>query len=112
MHSISRLISDKFIVALLNSTFISYYIKEFITSTHTLQINDGRLIPIKIPSQDSLRNIEMIVDQILSLTQSDNYLQNQTKQANVKEYEKEIDQMVYTLYGLTPDEIKTVEGER
>jgi hypothetical protein len=29
-----------------------------------------------------------------------------------KEYEKQIDQMVYNLYGLTEDEIKIVEGKR
>lgn len=52
-----------------------------------------------------------IVDKILTITQSDGYLQNPAKQAKVKEYEKEIDQMVYVLYGLTPDEIKIVEGE-
>ena len=53
-----------------------------------------------------------LVDKIISLTQSDNYLQTPTKKAKVKEYEKEIDQMVYTLYGLTPEEIKIVEGEK
>jgi len=37
------------------------------------------------------------------------YLQNPAKQAKVKEYEKQIDQMVYKLYGLIPEEIKIVE---
>jgi len=31
-------------------------------------------------------------------------------QAKVKEYERQIDQMVYKLYGLTEEEIKIVEG--
>ena len=53
-----------------------------------------------------------LINQILSLNQSEDYLQNPTKQANVKEYEKQIDQMVYQLYGLTEDEIKIVEGEK
>jgi hypothetical protein len=30
----------------------------------------------------------------------------------VKEYERQIDQMVYKLYGLTDEEIKIVEGEK
>lgn len=30
-------------------------------------------------------------------------------QARVKEYERQIDQMVYKLYGLTKEEIKIVE---
>jgi len=41
---------------------------------------------------------------------SDDYLINSTKQAKVKEYEHQIDQMVYKLYNLTPEEIETVES--
>jgi hypothetical protein len=36
---------------------------------------------------------------------------NPTKQAKVKEYKEQINQMVYKLYGLTEEEIKIVEGE-
>ncbi|GAI31255.1 unnamed protein product, partial [marine sediment metagenome] len=33
-----------------------------------------------------------------------------TKRAKVKEYERQIDQMVYQLYDLTPEEIAVIEG--
>ena len=36
---------------------------------------------------------------------------NQDKKAQVKEYEKEIDQIVYKLYGLTKEEIEVVENK-
>ena len=112
LYSISRLISDKYIVAVLNSTFIRYYVKQFITSTHTLQINEGRLIPIKIPDEDNLNNIEGTVDTILAITKDDDYLQNSQKQAKLKVLEREIDQMVYQLYGLTKKEIVIIEGAK
>ena len=35
--------------------------------------------------------------------------ENFTKQAKVKELERQIDQMVYKLYGLTDEEIKVIE---
>ena len=35
-----------------------------------------------------------------------------TKQAKVKEYERQIDQLVYQLYGLTEKEIIIVEGDK
>ncbi len=108
LHSISNLISDKYIVALLNSTFISYYIKQFITSTHTLQINDGRLIPIRIPSTENIKDIENIVDNILLIVKDDDYLSNLQKQKKVKMLEGEIDQFVYKFYDLTPEEIEIV----
>jgi hypothetical protein len=53
-----------------------------------------------------------ITDKIFTITKDENYLNNPAKQAKVKGYEKEIDQMVYKLYGLTEEEIKTVEEEQ
>ena len=42
-----------------------------------------------------------LVDKILSITKGDDYPKNTSKQAKVKEYEKQIDELVYKLYGLT-----------
>ena len=68
-------------------------------------------LPIpKISTSDQKPFIE-IVDKILSITKSDNYSVNPTKQSKVKEYEKQIDQMVYKLYGLADEEIKIIEGK-
>lgn len=62
------------------------------------------------------------VNHILSLMQSENYLENPEKQVRVCDCEKQIDpvrclltdgvdQLVHKLYVLTPEEIKIVEGE-
>jgi len=51
------------------------------------------------------------VNQILLLSQSEDYLKNPQKQAKVKEYERQIDQLVYKLYDLTDEEIKIIEEE-
>ena len=48
---------------------------------------------------------------ILAITKDNDYLQNLTKRTQVKEYERQIDQMVYELYGLTEEEIRIVEEE-
>ena len=50
-----------------------------------------------------------LVDQILSITKDDDYLDSPDKKAKVKRLEKEIDQLVYKLYDLTSEEIKIVE---
>ena len=46
-----------------------------------------------------------LVDQILSITKDPDYLENPDKQARVSALERQIDKMVYELYGLTPEEI-------
>ena len=43
------------------------------------------------------------------ITKPCDYLENTAKKEEVKEYEKQIDQMVYKLYELTSNEIKIVE---
>ena len=50
-----------------------------------------------------------LVDRILAITKDEDYLQNSAKQAQVKALEREIDQLVYQLYDLTPEEITLVE---
>ncbi len=56
--------------------------------------------------------IIILVDQILDITKDENYLSSRTKQSKVKEYQSQIDKLVYELYGLTPEEIAVVEGGR
>jgi hypothetical protein len=57
-----------------------------------------------------LQPSNILVDQILAITKDEDYLANPIKQAKVKEIERQIDQMVYELYELTPDEIAVAEG--
>jgi adenine-specific DNA-methyltransferase len=51
-----------------------------------------------------------VVDQILTIAKDEDHLTNPAKQAKVKEIERQIDYMVYELYGLTQEEIAAVEG--
>jgi adenine-specific DNA-methyltransferase len=67
-------------------------------------------LPIKKSTKIGQKPFIDLVNKILEITKSDNYLENTVKQAKVKEYEKQIDQLVYKLYGLTSEEIKIVEN--
>ena len=51
-----------------------------------------------------------LIDQILAITKSDDYLTNLEKKVKVKEFEKQINQLFYQLYDLTDDEIEIVEN--
>jgi hypothetical protein len=54
----------------------------------------------------------VFVDKILAITKpvSSDYLENPAKKEEIKEYEKQIDQMVYEPYNLTPEEIAIIKG--
>jgi len=66
-----------------------------------------------MPQNIDLKTKEKIistVNQILAITKDADYLDNPAKQTQVKEYEEQIDQMVYDLYAW-PREIRLVEGK-
>jgi hypothetical protein len=69
------------------------------------------LPPITPQTQPLADQIVQKVQEILTLTQSPDFETSQEKQQKVKELEREIDQLVYKLYGLTEEEIEVIEGD-
>ena len=65
-------------------------------------LNPHKIPPITPSNQGIVLQIEGLVDQILST-------KKQNPQADTNQLEKQIDQLVYKLYGLTPEEIRIVE---
>jgi len=107
--------NEKFIIALLNSKLMEFWYfstfgeKERKTFPHLTQ---GKILEFPI-IPESLQNQQpfvRLVDNILTITKSNDYLENSVKKEEVKEYGKQIDQMVYKLYELTPEEIEIVEN--
>ncbi len=107
--------SLKYVMAIINSKVIRFYYK-------TISLETGRVM-----AQTDIETIESLpirrigvsnqillndkVDKILKITANRSYGDNPTKQAKVKTLEAEIDQLVYKLYDLTPEEIEIVEGK-
>jgi hypothetical protein len=61
-------------------------------------------LPIKIIPEKQQRPFIIVVDQILATKKQDS-------NADTRALEKEIDKLVYELYGLTEEEIAIVEGQ-
>jgi adenine-specific DNA-methyltransferase len=60
-------------------------------------------LPIPAVLPEKQKPVERLVDRILAA-------KAQAASADVSALEREIDQLVYALYALTPEEIKIVEG--
>jgi len=100
----SERIDLKYLTALLNSKLIAFWFKhKGKMQGNNYQIDKEPLLAlplINVSDTDQKPFVEL-VDRILFLTQSEDYLENLQKQATVKKYERQIDQMVYQLYDLT-----------
>jgi len=101
----------KYLTALLNSRLLTYAFKTFYAGGDlrgkTFRYKKVFLENLPIPklSSETHGEFEVLVDTILTLKQKD-------PNADTSTYEMKIDQLVYDLYGLTPEEIEIVEERR
>lgn len=106
LFSNTFLVNDKFIISLINSNFIGKYIKHFINSTVSFQINDARQIPIVIPTKQQLLDFENIFDKAYVLQQKK--FQSLISESQAKEqlaYIQEIlDSKVLALYEISKNQ--------
>ena len=105
----------KFLLSILNSKLFFYSVKHFYGGG-TLGNKGVRMkhtffqhFPVPKISKKEQKPFINLVDNILAITKTKDYLQNPTKPAQVQKHEKEINQLVYKLYNLTPKEIKIIE---
>jgi adenine-specific DNA-methyltransferase len=109
--------SYEYILGILNSRLSEWFYYWFVynRAIRTMHFDESYIgkLPIKkitYQNQPIADQIIHKVNEILSLTQSENYGTDTSKQKKVKELEKEIDKLVYKLYNLTEEEIKIIEG--
>jgi len=79
--------------------WFSYYFKDVNIKPEQL-----RKIPVALPDKETKNTIVSLVDRILAA-------KHENPAADTSELGKQIDQLVYELYGLTKEEIRIVEGE-
>lgn len=105
----------RYLLSLLNSNYLrhlySQLVKEEGRVFPQVKLAKLRKLPIKTTSILNQKPFIEIVDKILAITKLDDYLSNTEKQARVRDYEKQIDQLVYKLYELTPEEKAVVEDK-
>lgn len=105
-----------YLSALLNSRLISFWYKIYFKSLSLaggyLRISNNEIKKVPIPDikKNDQKIISGLANHIASLMFENDYVENIDKQGQVKEFEKQINQMIYKLYGLSEDEIKIVEG--
>ncbi|TRV09956.1 MAG: class I SAM-dependent DNA methyltransferase [Microcystis wesenbergii Mw_MB_S_20031200_S109] len=108
MSSNQEKCSNKFLLGILNSKLLTYFYRLLsMENNRTLaQIKPTILqeLPIEISDKILVKKIEIKIDQILTAKKSN-------PKADTSELEKEIDKIVYELYGLSEEEIRIIEGE-
>ncbi|WRA99731.1 Eco57I restriction-modification methylase domain-containing protein [Helicobacter pylori] len=104
-------INPLLILGVLNSSFMSWYARENFKDKHMsggyLGLNKGNLE--KLPMFELEKSNQPTADRIIALVDKILVLKEKDSKANTQKLEKEIDALVYQLYNLTDEEIKTIE---
>jgi len=112
-------LSKKFLLGYFQSIFCNWYAYNLVynRAIRTMHFINYYLTQIPIPTSiiedvETQEPIIVLVDKILTITKSDDYLQNPDNQTEVKKLEAQIDQLVYRLYSFTQEEIEIVGGNK
>ena len=84
--------NNAYFVALLNSSFMYNYLKEFINNTVNLQINDFRQLPIVIPTNSQLEQLTEITMAAKKLRMTNSNV------VALQELQKQLEEIVNNLY--------------
>ena len=102
-NNLAKKYDYKFLLGVLNSDFMNWYFRNFLSDGLNFYPNDAKELPIPDVSPEQQTSIIELVNQILDAKRADS-------DADTSNLEDGIDKLVYALYDLTPDEIAIVEG--
>ena len=95
-------IPDWFYVVVINTSFMSLYVDNFINNTSHFQINDARQVPIVIPSESQLLKAKELFHNAFDVKrrQLRQELQEEVAHASISSIEASIESLVRNIYGI------------
>ena len=103
LEATSRRFAVKYLLGVMNSSAARDFLRANRRNNVQLYPDDWKKLPIPDVPPEKQNPIVVLVERILAA-------KRQNPVANTSELEREIDEAVSALYGLTPEEIKIVEG--
>lgn len=106
--------SLKYLLAILNSKLMNWYYRQFFTDVN-IKPEDLKDLPIKILDNEKQKPLIQLVNHILSLNENLSQLSNQHSnkaqmlRAEIEKKDKEIDDLIYGIYGLTDEEMRIID---
>ena len=93
----------KYLLAILNSKFASYYLYNFVynRAVRSMNFEYSKYLPIKNTHLSEQNKIAKMVEELLI---------SSSQGKDIKEMEKNLDNKIYEIYGLSKIEIETIEN--
>ena len=97
LYGTIEMVPEFYIVALINSSFMSYYVDSFINNTQTFQINDARQIPIIVPTAKELATINSIFSEGVKLKKKE-FSSSIELSVELNSLQRKLDEIVDSIY--------------
>lgn len=94
---------DEYIIFQINSYVLFKLVREFLNNTVKIQMNDIRKLPIKIPSDQELKNFKDKFKECFEIKKQyfDGKISKEEEKILLKPIELQVDEMVNNFYGIT-----------
>lgn len=101
--------ADKYILALLNSKIIYFYMQQIASGLGEGAFRWIKQYIEKLPIPKITKENQNLADEIINLVDKILALKAQNSSADTSQLEKDIDNLIYKLYNLSPNDIKIIE---
>lgn len=104
----------EYLLGILHSSLLNWYFKAF-SSTNNVTGRELKNLPFVMPTEESKQRIIKLVDRMLALNRrlvemgDRQTSERQQLEAEIARTDREIDELVYKLYGITEEEKKIIE---
>ncbi len=105
----------KYLLGVLNSTLVNFFFRHKFSGNNHIASNQLAQIPVACPTLQQQEEVSNLVVQILSLNNQSAAAKTPDEKTRLERQiaatDRQINQLVYELYGLTEDEIRIVEAD-
>jgi hypothetical protein len=98
--SVMKCVPEFYMICMINSRFVAYYVDSFVNSTSHCTTGDAKLIPIIIPTDAQLEYFKALFNKALKIREYEYYdkISEQEAETILEEIQKDLDAVVNELY--------------
>lgn len=102
LYGMCQAVPEYYMICIINSGFMSYYVDNFVNNTQTFQINDARQLPVIIPSNISLIQFKNIFDDAVKIKQQQfsSVISLKYVEEKLNNIQNQLDELVNELYAI------------
>jgi len=99
LYGLSSAVPEYYIICIINSSFMSYYVDNFVNNTQTFQINDARQLPIIVPDTIQMECLKQLFQTAIR-TKKSSSLSELEKDKILENLQNKLDDSTQIIYDL------------